>query len=101
MHLSGTLKLHHFTRFFRAAKEVPAAAQGPSPNEGCPTLAMSGYIVETPHAAEPYKVVFDHGDGPDTERTCGTILECRALIKRTTAIPVFKSTFPDEETCAL
>jgi hypothetical protein len=101
MHLSGTLNLHHFTRFFRAAEGAAASAEVASSNEGCPTLAMSGYIVQTPHAAEPYKVIFDHGDGPDTEQACGTILECRALIKRSTSIPVYRSTFPDQEPCAL
>ena len=99
MRLSGTLKLKHFTPFLSAAEEAAAWAEEAWANEGAHMLVMSGYVVETPHAAEPYNVMFDHGDGPATEQSCSTICECQALIRRTTAIPPYNRAF--DGVCAL
>ena len=95
-----TSKPQHFMAFYSAAAEI-ALATDEWASEGGQMHAMSGYIVKTPHAAEPYKVIFDHGDGPDTEQSCGTIKDCQALIRRSTTVPVYRSAFRDQRPFAL
>lgn len=101
MRLSGTLKLKHFTPFFSAAEEAVASAEEAWANEGGHMHARSGHIVQTPRSATPYKVVFDHEGGTDTERPCTTISECEALIRRRTPTPPLRDTSRDREACAL
>ena len=97
MRLSGTLKLKHFTPFFSAAEEAVASAEEAWANEG----ARGGHIVQTPRSATPYKVVFDHEDGTDTEQPCTTMRECEALIRRRTPTSPLPDTSRDQEACAL
>jgi hypothetical protein len=101
MRYSGPSKPIRFTPIPSITEEAAASAEEAWSNEGGHMHAMSGYIVETPHAAEPYKVVFDHGDGPDTEQACRTVLEGKALIRRGTAIPWYGSPFPEQRPFAL
>jgi hypothetical protein len=86
MRWSGTLKLH-FTPFFSAAEETVASAEEAWTNEGGHMHARGGHIVQTPQSAKPYKVLFDHEDGTDTEQACTTMRECEALIRRRTPTP--------------
>jgi len=95
MRTTGTLKVKHFTPFLSVAEEAAASAREAWSPQGGHLHASSGRIVQTPHAAEPYKVVFDHGDGPDTEQPCKTIRECEALIKRRTPTPSLRNTSRD------
>ena len=94
MRLSGTLKLMHFTPFFSAAEEVAVAALDTWSNEGGHMHAKSGYIVQTRDAAQPYKVVFDHDDGPKTEQPCATIRAGEAIIRRNTPVPPPRCSLP-------
>lgn len=91
----GTLKIKHFTPFFSVAEEAAASAKEAWSNEGGHLHARSGWIVRTPLAAEPYKVVFEHEGGPDTEQACKTIRECEALIRRRTPTPPPRNTSRD------
>ena len=101
MRLSGTLKLKHFTPFFSAAEEAVASAEEAWANEGGHMHARGGHIVQTPRSATPYKVVFDHEDGTDTEQPCTTMRECEALIRRRTPTSPLPDTSRDQEACAL
>jgi hypothetical protein len=49
--------------------------------------ATRGHIVQTPTKDEPYKVVLEHDDGPDTECPAATIREGEALIRDQTPSP--------------
>lgn len=92
----------HFTAFHSAAEEsARALAIDEWANEGGHMHAMSGSIVATPDAVQPYKVIFDHGDGLDTEEACGTVRECQARIRRCTKIPFYRSVFAEERPFAL
>jgi hypothetical protein len=108
MRRSPTLKLRHFTRFFATAEEAVASAEKAVAsaeeawaNEGGHMYARSGHIVQTPLSAEPYKVVFDHEDGTDTEEACRTIRDGEALIRRRTPTPSLIDISRDQEACAL
>jgi hypothetical protein len=83
------------------ARRIREALEEAWSNKGGHMLAMSGYVVPTPDAAEPYKVIFDHGDGPDTEQACRSLIECQALIRRTTAIPPYRGISRDQGAWAL
>ena len=98
-----TSKPRHFTAFPSAAEEIAAQASAKDEwaNEGGHMHAKSGYIVQTREAEEPYKVVFSHDDGPDTEQACRTIREGQAIIRRNTPTPPSQNTFRDQEACAL
>jgi hypothetical protein len=91
----------HFTPFFSAAEEIAAAAVDAWSNEGGHMHAKSGYIVQTRGAAHPYKVVFDHEDGPDTSQGCATIREGQAIIRRHTPHASSPNTLRDQEACSL
>ena len=91
----------HFTPFFSAAEEAAAAAVDAWSNEGGHMHAKSGYIVQTRGGAFPYKVVFDHEEGPDTSQGCATIREGQAIIRRNTPTPPSPNTLRDQEACAL
>ena len=91
----------HFTAFFSAAEEIAAAAVDAWSNEGGHMHAKSGYIVQTRGAAHPYKVVFEHEDGPETSQACATIREGHAIIRRNTPTPPATNTLRDQEACAL
>ena len=97
MRTTGTLKIRHFTPFFSVAEEAAVSAEEVWSNEGGHSHANSGRIVRTPLAAEPYKVVFDHEDGPDTEQPCKTMKECEALIRRRTPSPSPRNTSRDHD----
>jgi hypothetical protein len=78
----------HFTVFRSAADEIAeASAKSEWANEGGHMRAKSGYIVQTPEATQPYKVVFNHEDGDDTEQACATIREGESMIRRSTPRP--------------
>lgn len=66
------------------AAKAKAARREEWENEDGNITARSGYIMRTPDAALAFKVVLDHEVGPDTEHACGTIEECRAIIRRNT-----------------
>jgi hypothetical protein len=91
----------HFTPFLSAAEEAAAAAVDARSNEGSHMHAKCGYIVQTRDAPQPYKVVFEHEDGPNTEQVCATIREGQAIIRRNTPTPPPRSTLRDREACAL
>jgi hypothetical protein len=91
----------HFTPFFSAAEEAAAAAVDAWSNEGGHMHANRGHIVQTRSADQPYKVVFDHEDGPATEQACATIREGEAIIRRNTPVPPPRRTFRDQEAGAL
>jgi hypothetical protein len=99
-----TSKPRHFTCFRSAAEEAAyahARAEDEWSNEGGHMHAKSGYIVQTRGADQPYKVVFDHDNGPDTEQACATIREGEAIIRRNTPTPPSRDTSRDQEACAL
>jgi hypothetical protein len=95
----GPTKPKHFTPFFSAAEEIAAAALDAWSNEGGHMHAKSGYIVQTRGGDLPYKVVFDHEDGPDTEQACATMRECQDLIRRKTPTPSLPDTSRDQGPC--
>jgi hypothetical protein len=90
-----------FTPFFSAAEEIAAAALDASSHEGGHMHAKSGRIVQTPDAAHPYKVVFDHEDGSVTSQACATIREGQAIIRRNTPTPSPPNTLLDQKACEL
>jgi hypothetical protein len=97
-----TSKPRHFTAFHSAAEEIAnSSAKDEWANEASHRHARGGYIVQTHGAAQPYKVVFDDNDGPDSERACETIRECQALIRQNTPTSPFRNTFRDDAACAL
>jgi len=91
----------HFTAFHSAAEEAQASAEDGWANEGGYMYAKSGYVVQTCDAALPYKVVFNHEVGPDTEQPCATMREGQAIIRRNTPTPSSRSTLLDREASAL
>lgn len=84
-----------FSAFYSAAEEAAARAVDEWKNEGGHTFAKSGYIVQTRGAELPYKVVFHHEDGSDSEQPCATIREGEEIIRRHTPVPRPESTFRD------
>jgi hypothetical protein len=90
----------HFTPFFSAAEEAAAAVVDAWSNEGGHMHANCGYIVQTRDAPQPYKVVFEHEDGPNTEHVCATMREGQAIIRANTPTPPSPSTLRDQEACA-
>jgi hypothetical protein len=65
--------------------------------EGGHLHATSGSVVQTRHGDEPYKVVFRHEGGPDTEQSCGSVREGEALIRRLTPAPLPRDTSRDHD----
>lgn len=51
------------------------------------SAATRGRVVQTPTKAQPYKVVFEHETGADTEHAVATMREGEALIKSETPYP--------------
>ena len=93
-----TPKPSHFTAFRSAAEELAqVSAEHESVNEGGHIHAKSGSIVQTPNAALPYKVVFDHEDGPNTEQPCATMREGEEIKRRNTPTPPSRSKLLDRE----
>jgi hypothetical protein len=91
----------HFTPFFSAAEEAAAAAVNARVNEGGHMHAKCGHIVQTRDAPQPYKVVFEHEDRPNTEQVCATSREGQAIIRRNTPTPASPSTMRNQKACAV
>jgi hypothetical protein len=49
--------------------------------------ASRGHIVQTPTKEQPYKVVLEHENSPDTEHAVGTVREGESLIRDQTPAP--------------
>lgn len=93
-----TSRSRHFTAFRSAADEVAdAEARDETPQKEARTRAKSGHIVRTYDATEPYKVVFEHEDGANTEQACATIREGEAVIRRNTPTPPKRDASRDQD----
>ena len=59
--------------------------------------AKRGHVVQTPTQNEPYKVVLEHEQGPDTEHPVSSIREGEALIRDQTPPPPKRDTSRDRK----
>src|SRR5687767_14710481 len=83
-------KWKHFSTFSTAAEEVSTMKSDQDrQNEGghFDESATRGRIVQTPGKAQPYKVVLEHRDRPDTDHAFGSIKEGEAFIQQETPTP--------------
>lgn len=63
--------------------------------------ATRGRVVQTPTMDQPYKVVFQHENGVDTEQAVATMREGEALIKSETPAVLERDRSRDEPAHAL
>ena len=93
-----TSRSRHFTAFRSAADEVAdAKARDETAEKEARVRAKSGHIVRTYDAKEPYKIVFKHEDGADSEQACATIREGEAIIRRNTPTPPKRDASRDQD----
>ena len=93
----------HFTPFRSVAEKAASATAGSErwDNEGGHMTARAGHIVQTPESDQPYKVVLEHEDGPNTEHGCSTIREGEAMIRQNTPTPTPRNTSRNQKARAL
>jgi len=94
-------KSMHFTPFRSAAEEVAQLSKSRTVGQSNHMFARSGYIVQTRGAHMPYKVVFDHEHGPDSELACMTMQDCQKLIRQNTPTPGLEDPSRDQEAIAV
>lgn len=83
-------KWKHFSTFSTAAEEVSnMKSKQDRENEGghLDEAATRGRIVQTPGEAQPYKVVLEHRDRPDTDHAFDNMREGEAFIRAETPTP--------------
>ena len=88
----------HFTPFYSAAEEaVTKAEEETSKDGGHMSSTKSGYIVQTPGADLPYKVVLTHHGRAESTQSFATMREAEAFIRRNTPVPAPRSTLRDQD----
>jgi hypothetical protein len=84
-------KWKHFSAFSTAAEEVSNMKGKQDPeNEGGSHVdwsATRGRVVQTPGESQPYKVVLEHRDRPDTDHAVDSMREGEAFIRAETPTP--------------
>lgn len=92
-------QVKHFTAFRSAEEEIASAVDSRQRREskGSHMAARSGYIVQTPDADQPYKVILEHEDGRHTEHACSTMREGEVIIWRNTPTRLARNTFFDRD----
>ena len=90
-------KRKSFSMFRSASEEAATKAQQDAwDNEGGHMSSTHGFVVSTPDAELPYKVILQHEGGPNSERAFRTMQQCEAFIRRNTPSPRPYSTLLDQ-----